>query len=191
MKRLLTYLILLIAATGCTSKSELLSKGSWNIQSAVYGGKPIVFNSTSISFKMADGNGAPAIWFFKDGKTLLPGINCRDISAKWNLKEDILTLTIDSSYYNRVYNSEVEVDIAEFFNGIETIETDSVMVPKNDHFIKKNPLLSNEFYDAMKIYGEPFIIELDNDYLKLKSNSSSFIATKDKTLENLFRGLRY
>jgi hypothetical protein len=169
VKNLLTYTILIIvlASTGCgESKRELLIDGRWNINEASFNGNTIKFKAfefgdVSIQLTMNDANGNPSVIFSEDSTINLPGISGKNIRAIWMLKEDILTLSIDSDFY-----SSIKVESGE-----------------------KKPIFTNEFINAFNIYQEPFSVEIDGDILTLTSKTTNISLYKDKTIERMFNGL--
>lgn len=183
-----TFIVLL--TLGCTSYEDKLSEGSWNINNAIYNNQDINFKSHSITLKMLDGNGVPAFWFSKDGHISLPGIDTKDIFSKWSIDNNLLFFKIDSAYYFRIYDDKIENDVSDFFEKMETVETDSIRPSRLEGIRDKNPILTGEFKNAFEIYKEPFLIEINGDKLVMKSKTTYMICYKDKTIEKMFRGLQ-
>ena len=96
--------------------------------------------------------------FFEDGKITLPGINCADIRAKWEIINNQVILIIDSAKYDFIYKKNEDI----------------------------NPLMTHEFNEAMNIYGNPFEIRINGDNLVLKSNTTIIRTKKDRTIDKLF-----
>lgn len=189
------FLILLMSLIGCDQKGEL-SKGNWIITEGTYKGKKIHFLSTDlIQFRDASGNINSNLKFFEDGRITLPGINSSDVRGRWIVIDEKLYLSIDTAKYDFIYkthekpqylSSLIENDIQQkrYLDSLERLDSIKLI-----NWQKKNPLLSNEFRDIMKVYSNPFEIKIKGDVLILESNTTTLKALKDRSIEKMFKGL--
>ncbi|MCB9334919.1 MAG: hypothetical protein H6586_02145 [Flavobacteriales bacterium] len=182
MRSLFIILSLLFVISACKNNKEKLTEGSWNIIEATHNGQQVVFASKSIQLIMAGSNGNPTLFFGKDEEIRLPGINSHDIKSTWKIINDSLLFEIDTVYYYSIYGTPDE-EMGKFFEGEITID-DSTKIQMN-----KNPLNNKEFIEAYNVYKEPFIIKLEGDHLTLSSSTTKITLLKDRTIDNLFKGL--
>lgn len=196
MRNTITIVIIaLISCFGCDQK-DALSEGSWIIIEGTYKGQNIDFVSTDlIQFGDINGNINADLSFFEDGIIILPGINSPDIRANWQLADSKLHFSVDTAKYNFIYNMQEEPGSLSSLivdNPKQKVLLDSLARIDSinlKNWQMKNPLLTNEFEGAMKIYSAPFDIELNGDNLVLTSKTTSFKAIKDRSIDKLFEGL--
>lgn len=198
MRSTITIVIIaLISCFGCDQK-DALSEGSWIIIEGTYKGQNIDFVSTDlIQFGDINGNINADLSFFEDGRIFLPGINCPNIRANWKLIDSKLHFSVDTAKYNSIYKMQEEpgsLSLSSLVvdNPKQKISLDSLArIDSIDlkNWQMKNPLLTNQFEGAMKIYSAPFDIELNGDDLVLTSKTTSFKAIKDRSIDKLFEGL--
>ncbi|MBW3466620.1 hypothetical protein [Arthrospiribacter ruber] len=195
MKQYAFTMILIVILIGCDQKGEL-SQGNWIITEGTYKGQKIHFLSTGlIQFRDAEGNINANLKFFKGGRITLPGINSADIRGRWNVIDKKLYLSIDTAKYDFIYkthekpqslSSLIENNIQQkrYLDSLEKVDSINLI-----NWQKKNPLLSNEFRDVMKVYSNPFEITIKGDVLMLESNTTTLKAFKDRSIEKMFEGI--
>jgi hypothetical protein len=190
-------IISLLLLTSCHKHIDITNV-CWNITEGYFNGKKIDFRSTD-KLQLVDINGKviPSLFFNKDGRISLPGINCPDICAKWKISDGFLVFTVDSLIYQYIITDEIDsLDkyfIITFFGQDSLNKLDSANKSEEEMreklWEKTNPAKTVEFAEAMKIYGNPFQISCDGDNLKMESLTTKIIAIRDRTIDNLFKGL--
>jgi len=192
------YLIIFITSfiiLSCSNKSEKLVRHTWVIIEGTYKNQKIEFidnSSIIISEKYNDRfNSNPKLFFQENGEIRLPGINSKDIRAKWTLNSNSITLELDTLTYNHIHKEKDRSEISnkDFF-GNDLGMTKEEAITKSIEFTNKNPIKTNEFETQMNIYGNEFKYEIANDILILTSETTKIIAKRDKTIENILNNFK-
>jgi len=191
MKRI-TQVIILLTLVACQNSGDMLSDGSWIVSKGIYNNQEISFTSFD-KLKIADrhGNIHVTMKFFQDGRIIIPGIESHDIYCNWKIINDQLYISIDSSKYDFIYDKDEDK-----LKLIKTLTIDSLEINRIDSVLESeqnskftNPLKTGEFKKVIDIYGNPFDIRFSEDNLILTSSTTTIVAKKDKSLDDLFRGL--
>ncbi len=193
MTKYIIPLLIVLFLSSC-STNQKLTDGSWLISEAYHNDQKVEFVSKDYLVLVGqDGKPDLDIRFSKDGTIILPGINSSSIRGLWKIQNKQLYLSIDTAKYNRTYDMDKKVDI-------DVLTKESISKEKQDSLIKaessrlekwqnSNPLVTGEFSNAMQIYCGPFDIEIEGDFLKLKSKNTLIKARKDRRIQKMFNGL--
>ncbi len=190
MNRYLIIFLTSIIILSCSNKKEKLVGHTWVITEGNHKKQKIEFidnSSIIISEKYNDMyNSNSKLFFQKNGKIRLPGINSKDIYANWEIKNNTVEFELDSLKYNYIHRKKdiSKISNKDFF-GNELGMTKDEAIAKSIEFTNKNPIKTNQFEMQMKIYGNAFKYEIDNGVLILTSKTTKIIARKDKTIENI------
>ncbi len=195
MNRYLIIFLTSIIILSCSNKKEKLVGHTWAITEGIYKDQKIEFidNSSIVILEKYNDlhNSNPKLYFSENGKIILPGINSKDIYAKWTLVNDLIKIELDTLKYNYIHKKRDSSEISnkDFF-GNDLGMTKEEAIAKSVKFTNMNPITTNEFRVQMNIYGNEFQYEIDNDVLILKSKTVKIIARRDKTAENIVNEYR-
>lgn len=191
MKRIL-QIIILLTFISCQDIHDKLSEGSWIISEGSYNDQRIEFASKDlIQFVDRYGNINVTLTFFSNGKIIIPGIESSDIYGSWKIVNNQLNITIDSAKYDFIYDKNRDgYDLRKLLSkdSLEMAKIDSISEHDSTRSLD-NPLDTKEFENAIKIYENPFDIKFAGDNLILKSATTTIVARKDRSLDDLFEGL--
>tara|TARA_R110001583_G_scaffold158317_1_gene310297 strand:- start:1785 stop:2354 length:570 start_codon:yes stop_codon:yes gene_type:complete len=182
-------IIISISLLSCSNKREKLINHNWNIVDGNYKNQKIDFyNTADIQIVNLDGTQKVDLYFSSErNKISLPGINSSDIRAIFTIQRDSIRFELDTVKYNFVHKAKDSSEISnEDFFGNDLGFTMEEAHKRSIEWINKNPIKTNEYGTQMKIYGNPFHYEIENDILILKSKTTKIIAERDKSLDKLF-----
>ncbi len=172
-----------LALIGCSHIQDL-KESSWILTEGTYLDQTIAFESPH-GFQIADmdGNVFIHLAFFDDGSTVLPGIKCDDLYGRWYADGNTLTLTLDSAKYEHIRSSAVST--LRFNSAM----ADSTLTNEPDTSGVDDPIGTGRYTEVMKVYRNPFTVDIDGDELVLRSSTTTIRARKDHTIDKLFEGL--
>lgn len=165
----------------CNGDSELI-KNSWIVTAGTFHGRAIEFKSTDL-ITVGDRNGNRVSWLFflKNNKAFLPGINCNNISATWEVIDGKIKFSVDSSRY--------EINkLIDHAGNLRMALNDSIQMEEGSKVLM-DTLSIARFKNAMEIYGELFEYEISYGELLLKSKNVRIHAIRDRTTDDLFKGI--
>jgi hypothetical protein len=167
MRILFTILILFMSACG---QREVLVDNNWILIGGTFKGKTIEFETTDpIVFTDQDGQVIKWLNFDEDQTIILPGINSRNISARWAAEGNEIRFSIDSMRYSiRTFDPNI-------FSSADSIEYDGTTAELK------------ELEEAMQIYGQVFKYNISRDTLWLLSQDVALKAVRDRRIDDLFK----
>ena len=130
-----------------------------------------------------DGNVHIYLGFHESGSTVLPGIKSDDLYGQWRAEGNIVTLTLDSAKYEHIRSSAVST---LRFNAAMA---DSTLTYEPDTSGVDDPIGTGRYTEVMKVYRNPFTVDIDGDKLVMRSSTTTIRATMDHTVDKLFEGL--
>jgi len=172
-----------LVIVGCSHINELKSR-SWIVTGGEYLNEPIAFDAPP-GFQIADMNGNVHIYldFHENGSTVLPGINSDPLYGQWRADWNIVTLALDTAKYEHIRSSAAP---RARFN---TAMADSTFTTEPDTSEVDDPIGTGQYNEVMKIYRNPFIVDIDGDKLVMRSSTTTIRAMMDHTVDKLFEGL--
>jgi hypothetical protein len=172
-----------LGLVGCSHIDDLKNR-SWIITKGEYLNQPIAFDAPT-GFRIADLDGNVHIYlgFHESGSTILPGIKSDDLYGQWRAEGNTVTLTLDSAKYEHIRSSAVS---QLRFN---SAMADSTFTTEPDTSGIDDPIGTGRYTEVMKIYRNPFTVDIDGDELVLRSSTTTIRARMDHTVEKLFEGL--
>jgi len=121
--------------------------------------------------------------FHENGSTVLPGINSDPLYGQWRADWNIVTLALDTAKYEHIRSSAAP---RARFN---TAMADSTFTTEPDTSEVDDPIGTGQYNEVMKIYRNPFIVDIDGDKLVMRSSTTTIRAMMDHTVDKLFEGL--
>ena len=70
-----------------------------------------------------------------------------------------------------------------------SLMADSTLTNALDTSGMDDPIGTGRYTEVMKVYGEPFAVDINGDELELRSSTTILRAKKDNTLDWMFEGL--
>lgn len=172
-----------LAFVGCSHINELKNR-SWIVTGGEYLNEPIAFDAPS-GFQIADMNGNVHIYldFHESGSIVLPGVKSDPLYGQWRAEGNIVTLALDSAKYEHIRSSAVS---SVRFN---SAMAGSTFTTEPDTSGVDDPIATGRYNEVMKIYHNPFTVDIDGDKLIMRSSTTTIRATMDHTVDKLFEGL--
>lgn len=187
--KLLIFII--IISFGCSEKNGKIEGQTWIITEGIFNNKKIEFIdnfSITILEKYNDSyNSNPKLFFRENGKIKLPGINSKDIYGKWSyIGNNTIKIELDTSKYNYIHRKidTSKISNKDFF-GNELKMTKKQAVERSIEFSNMNPIKTKEFEIQMNIYKNEFKYKIENNFLKLESETTKIVAKRDRSFENI------
>jgi len=181
--RAITVLGVCLGLVSCAHIDDLKNR-SWIVTGGEYLNQPIAFDAPT-GFQIADLDGNVHIYlgFHESGSTVLPGINSDALYGQWRAEGDIVTLALDSAKYEHIRSSAVST--LRFNSAM----ADSTLTNEPDTSGVDDPIGTERYTEVMKVYRNPFTVDIDGDELVLRSSTTTIRARKDHTIDKLFEGL--